>query len=1808
MEKLEMIYSLQNILTKLKEETDFFESNLKELLLFAAEKRFLSDSLIQSTIDRLKLIGELGERCREEYRLLGISETLPEYLEQMSMELVKTEQFFKEKEVYFYAKEEFLRLHSMRPMIEEQLAEHKVRLIGFSIEDMTGEETKEHLEKYVIFMKAWREDEPLKLIDYVQKLLEVFTKELVAVVTFQKEELFLEEVRREETVGERREGKEGEGREGEEIKQEKLQDHVPQQKESEQKRKKDIEFRQIELKQKESEDTDSFLENRTLNVMIESNLKKEKKFGVKDFKNDISGLSERLRKKILVEAGLYGGITAEVIAAMTEKPQKEVEQECEILLKYGYMRKYTVKEMGKFYGISPKGRKAFEVWDAINFLNIKFKMPKWKAIEDANHMESAAVTRMLLLKALSWEVRKRGFGVQTERQIEEYVFFLKCKVLGKNIWSYYTGISEKLQDESEYLAQLKAFVKEKGKLVIIGKSKECAEMLKEVIVRDSDETIEKESVFCYSFYEDMAASEAEEEAAVSEEAADIKKQTEEELSNNQEQYLKEAADSRKQIQEESEGNRTEHERQEKEEGKQIEEESKRNRERQAEEAEDTGKQGKEAYSAKIILEENRKDKWGEEWKRRIIRNYQDMIVKDKIYCATAYLYAAAKQNKEFWQLYHKLAYAVNDPLGDCSYSSGRIFDFYFDDDSVFSEYCMVSAVLRNYFTDHMGYDYQMQQLYEGVKERRIVVKDRHLGEIIYGLLEFKEQTNSGIDKYADYRRKDTVAWKAKVEEKKNEAKGIYENYVLGKMAEQASHRRFVETKKLIFSQEGDFAFYLKVVSEDKREYLQVTKEYLQKNFIKEGTFVNAMNLEGDKIHCFLDEKWEESAQYLRVARKSSDLMSSLRMNLYNHVRKALSSICDWVYLLENKVIDEKEKGFGLYKNTRDVLIENMNKAMQNILAKADYKGLERQEALEEIAGRKVLFFTLGELKARLEGSDQEKDKEKYFYIKFLANDKVLLNEEYRPDMDMEGKTELSSLPGFSLTERIELHAAEDDSDLHGQMKKILDGEDDYGSARLLERYFADRKEGNTEGYNIEEGILYAEQAAKMKRDGFVENLKLAQSYGQMENFSESKKEEILQAVDDCYEYAVRTKNFGYFSKVLLAFQVKIKEEAKSRESSIEKEMEAFLENHGTILEDEHQKEKIEKIQKMIEVQNYTVAEDLLNRLIDGEEESELELLKTDYLQDFLKNYDYNYANVSDMGKKLYTLLMETRTQKERKGGRKLLESWLSNGGGSLGEQKLASLLDTLGFFVERVKGMPKLFNKIENYQVILKKSVNGRKISAEHPIAPFGSLAAEEGFRIVCLYGKQDASGLISIFKKIGNEKHTIVLLDYPLSHSERRKLARMAKAEGLEKIFGVIDRVLLVYLVNNYTEESINRMLMAVMMPYTYYQPYVTESANRMPPEIFIGRKEELSKIESPVGVNIVYGGKQLGKTALLCMAKYDVDRNENGDRAVLVNIRGMDYHKTAVTISQELAAEGIFKKEFETDDWDKLAEELKKRLQSTSEEKIPYLLLLLDEADTFIESCEAVHYHPFEVLKDVQEIGTGRFKFVAAGLHHVIRLKQSSALGDCGVLADMESLPVTPFKVMEAKELLQIPLFYLGLRFPKEKDSLVSMILAATNYFPGLLQLYCAKLLEAMKKNYAGYNEKSTPPYEVQENHMKKVLSEEGFQQKIHEKFMVTLKPDEDDSYYIIALLIAYIAYKEKDRNGYTSKDVLKYAKEFEIKKMKDMQPEQIEALMEEMREFHVLRLISEKRYWFTRNNFFQMMGTVSQMEVEIMKYMEE
>ena len=480
---------------------------------------------------------------------------------------------------------------------------------------------------------------------------------------------------------------------------------------------------------------------------------------------------------------------------------------------------------------------------------------------------------------------------------------------------------------------------------------------------------------------------------------------------------------------------------------------------------------------------------------------------------------------------------------------------------------------------------------------------------------------------------------------------------------------------------------------------------------------------------------------------------------------------------------------------------------------------------------------------------------------------------------------------------------------------------------------------------------------------------------------------------------------------------------------------------------------------------------------------------------------------------------------------------------------------------------------------------------------------------MVCLFGKTDASRLIDTFKEIGNAKNTLVLLDYALSLADRRILARKTKTDLSGKIFAVLDRVAVLYLAKHYAETAVNRMLMYIIMPFASYQPYINKSADVMPQEIFIGRRYELEKIESPTGVNLVYGGRQLGKTALLRMAKKDIDQNENGDRAIIVDAREKDYRATAKAVSAALYDEGIIKKENITEDWDVLARDIKNRLRD-EEEPIPYFLLMIDEADVFIESCEAINYKPFDALKDIQSMGSGRFKFVVAGLRNIVRFKQATVLKNNIGLVHLESLTVKPFKSMEARELLEVPLSYLGFRFPKDNETevLISTIFGTTNYFPGLIQLYCTKMIEAIRRDYAGYSESDTPPYYVKKEHIKKVLAEQSLQDDIYDKFSITLKVDDDDYYYIIALLVAYHYHENRSSNGCNAQELMQLADAFSVKKITTLDEEKLTALMEEMRELNVLQYTGDGCYRFTRHSFCQMMGTPDHIDDELEKYMED
>ena len=1197
-------------------------------------------------------------------------------------------------------------------------------------------------------------------------------------------------------------------------------------------------------------------------------------------------------------------------------------------------------------------------------------------------------------------------------------------------------------------------------------------------------------------------------------------------------------------------------------------------------------------------------------KEEYYETYKKILMTGKTYCACAYLKRLAELDASFKDEYLQLAYAVNDPLAACTYNSDQIANTYLADGYEHNSYYLAAAILRNFYSNQCLYDYAIDSMMDSFAEDKLLVSNDKLKHLIDILRMFKKEHHCGMGKFADYKKSDIAALKAKLD---IFAKRAMEQ---SKLASEQSYNvaitnaRFGKTLEYLFRGNSDLASFLDMIAEKEKDEaaIELMKQYLQEHFIKENALVAVENINSNKIDELIDIAWDVAGNLIRNKKKTSKLVSGPRVNLRHRLEEIGKLISEYLVTVEQiNNADEDDKAYPAYQKA----YKTTSRLFQEIIA--EYEA-EAKQADKDYGYKLVLIQTLKEIYAKMKGDNPEFTG-KYFYLPFLGDSHVLLNANYQPEY-----RDIKELPAMGTLARIEKHAFEGGDmsvDLQMRLKGIMEkdtdivqsiiSDDNYGSLRLLTGYINDQQPGFEaefmKNFRVAMALDFAKKQAKKEFEDFSDELALYQSYGQIDNTEENKKEIILQTAGLLYEAAQEDDNYGFFEKVLVEFKNKIQRDAVVQGDALKQNLENFLLAHQELKENEAANKLIERIRQCIDSQKYSSAEELLNRLENDDYESLQELEMKDYLQDFLNHYNNYIKSVANNDKTLRAQVKPYRTaNKDTRAAERLLNAWPKGNN----DIRPDELLSSLGFKLASVDKMDKVDGKFPSFFVKLQKALGGRVNNYNYPVPAFGSLGEMDGFRIVYIFGAYDAERLVEIFNNIGDEKHTLIILDYALKESARRRLALLVKGKANCKIFAVLDRVVLKYLYDNYSEQTITKQLLHIIMPFAYYQPYVADSSKPMPSELFIGRKEELKKIKDVNGVNIVYGGRQLGKSALLMKAKKDIDKNESGDRAVYIDIKGRNYTETALKISEELVIADILEKKEITSDWRELAMSIRMRLKD-EDKPIHYFLLLLDEADAFLDSCKDVQYKPFDALKDIQAVGEGRFKFVVAGLRDVLRFEHEAALNDNSVLPQLSSMTVKPFKYAEAKELLEYPLSYLGFRFRDdvETDTLVSAILSHTNSFPGMLQLYCTKLIEAMKNGYAGYKEAGTPPYYVSEDHIKKVLGEDNLQEEIRQKFFITLTVGSDNYYLLIAMITAYL-YKNDEGICVTPNDVLTFAKDFEIKDIAALSPEKVAALMEEMRELNVLQHNGEHGYRFKHFSFFQMMGTKAYLEQELEKYM--
>lgn len=123
-------------------------------------------------------------------------------------------------------------------------------------------------------------------------------------------------------------------------------------------------------------------------------------------------------------------------------------------------------------------------------------------------------------------------------------------------------------------------------------------------------------------------------------------------------------------------------------------------------------------------------------------------------------------------------------------------------------------------------------------------------------------------------------------------------------------------------------------------------------------------------------------------------------------------------------VNTNDSGFIAYKRTKKSLVENLESAIK-------YIHNNPASELNEISGQHVLEYTITTLLSRLNGNYEE-GVPNYFYLEFLQNDFVLLDDEYLPILE-----EVAEIEELSILSRIEAHSRHSTFSLEQRLDDIF---------------------------------------------------------------------------------------------------------------------------------------------------------------------------------------------------------------------------------------------------------------------------------------------------------------------------------------------------------------------------------------------------------------------------------------------------------------------------------------------------------------------------------------------------------------------------------------------------------------------------------------------------------------------------------------------------------------------------------------------------------------------------------------------------
>jgi hypothetical protein len=559
-------------------------------------------------------------------------------------------------------------------------------------------------------------------------------------------------------------------------------------------------------------------------------------------------------------------------------------------------------------------------------------------------------------------------------------------------------------------------------------------------------------------------------------------------------------------------------------------------------------------------------------------------------------------------------------------------------------------------------------------------------------------------------------------------------------------------------------------------------------------------------------------------------------------------------------------------------------------------------------------------------------------------------------------------------------------------------------------------------------------------------------------------------------------------------------------------------------------------------------------------------------------------------------------QPQMRQAEKMVSAWLNVKSRRIADEELLkTLLESLGFDVLSLRIGQQINHRMECELVTT--PIEDRAVC---PVPYFGSHAGGR-YRVVCVWQRPAEEDIIKLVGDSTVQRPTILLYFGRLTERKRRDASRLAKLQ--HRSFLLIDETLLVSL----TAEGGSRLaaVFETALPFAYSAPYDATSSV-VPSEMFFGRLQELQAIQGLNGRCFIYGGRQLGKTALLRNAEKTFHSPEQSRYAKWIDLRaegiGVNREPSEVwlCIARELRRIGLLQSDVPDPNpkikgrVETFVSVLKDLLEPSSDKRV---LLLLDEADRFFEQDRHGDFAETRRLKELMEQTERRFKVVFAGLHNVLRMTENAnhPLAHLG-----EPIKVGPLlegqEWRDAEDLIRKPFQAAGFDF--ESRDLVTRVLAQTNYYPSLIQLYCTHLMRHMLGALRNDSRLAGPRYVIQARHVDAVYKNPALRDEIRTKFNLTLQLD--PRYEVIAYTLAHGALDGRYSvpEGVLARDVKSQVAYWWSDGFANTSDLEFRVLLDEMVGLGVLRESGQGRYALRNPNVLLLLGSKEEIEDVLVK----